>query len=212
MAEEREQREVRKRERAVLAAKVEAEERAWARVEQTYSVATTEAKAAYRAVLLGTDRRGRRYWRFHCAPDRLFVEANWAPTEYQVIGDSDTDCEQSDTCPSSSLPPAHIIPPSLACCPAAARLGYAAYSRWYIFDSQQEMDALAGALVDKGLREGYLKKNLVHSGLLDAVKELVAECAEREKEAKAEDAKIVENGDGPQKTAEEYVKPVFRQL
>ncbi|KAL5967786.1 Tyrosine-protein kinase BAZ1B [Taenia solium] len=167
-AEEREIREAKERERRELEAKIDAEEKALAKAEYEHTVASTEAKLAFRVSALGTDRRDRRYWRFFCAPNRLFVESNWAPEEYHV-GDS----LMREPSIVATFPPSHTFPEGLGSYEIVHRFGYAARSQWYVLDQLDELDALASALVERGARESQLKKNLVQSGLLDSVKELI---------------------------------------
>ncbi|EUB59408.1 Tyrosine-protein kinase BAZ1B [Echinococcus granulosus] len=167
-AEERGIREAKERERRELEAKIDAEEKALAKAEYEHTIASTEAKLAFRVGALGTDRRDRRYWRFFCAPNRLFVESNWAPEEYHV-GDSLIKEPSAVT----SFPPSHTFPEGLGSYEIVHRFGYAARSQWYVFDRPDELDALANALVERGARESQLRKNLVQSGLLDSVKELI---------------------------------------
>ncbi|VDM31325.1 unnamed protein product [Hydatigera taeniaeformis] len=167
-AEEREIREAKVRERRELEAKIDAEEKALAKAEYEHTVASTEAKLAFRVSALGTDRRDRRYWRFFCAPNRLFVESNWAPEEYHV-GDSLI----KEPSVVAAFPPSHTFPEGLGNYEIVHRFGYAARSQWYVLDQLDELDALASALVERGARESQLRKNLVQSGLLDSVKELI---------------------------------------
>ena len=168
-AEEREIREAKERERRELEAKIEAEERALAKAEYEHTIASTESKFAFRSSPLGTDRRDRRYWHFFCAPDRIFVETNWGPEEYHI--GNGVMMESSIV---ASWPPPHIFPDSLSNFDAVHHFGYAAHSRWFVLDQPDELDALANSLVEKGARESQLKKNLVQSGLLDTMKELIA--------------------------------------
>lgn len=167
-AEEREIREAKERERRELEAKIDAEEKALSKAEYEHTVASTEAKLAFRVSALGTDRRDRRYWRFFCAPNRLFVESNWAPEEYHV-GDS----IMKEPSIVAAFPPSHTFPEGLGSYEIVHRFGYAARSQWYVLDQLDELDALASALVERGARESQLRKNLVQSGLLDSVKELI---------------------------------------
>uniref|UniRef100_A0A5K3EW47 Bromodomain adjacent to zinc finger domain protein 1A n=2 Tax=Mesocestoides corti TaxID=53468 RepID=A0A5K3EW47_MESCO len=181
-AEEREIREAKVRERRELEAKIDAEERALAKAEHEHTIASTEAKFSFRVSALGTDRFDRRYWRFFSSPNRLFVEANWAPDEYHV-GDASTK-EKSAV---ATFPPPHLFPDNLANCQAVRQFGYAARSRWFVFDRPDQLDALANALVERGVRESHLKKNLVQVGLLDNMKELImlTEAAENHPEFKS---------------------------
>ncbi|VDL64525.1 unnamed protein product [Hymenolepis diminuta] len=145
------------RQRRELEAKIEAQEKALAKAEHDETVATTDYKLSCRARLLGTDRFDRRYWRFTCAPSRIFVESNWGPEDYRVA-----DSLIAEHCSVSSLPPSHIIPhESLTSTEPAHRFGYAARSNWFVFDQAEELDNLAKALVERGAREGHLKKSLV---------------------------------------------------
>ncbi|VUZ45234.1 unnamed protein product [Hymenolepis diminuta] len=156
-AEEREKRETAERQRRELEAKIEAQEKALAKAEHDETVATIDYKLSCRARLLGTDRFDRRYWRFTCAPSRIFVESNWGPEDYRVA-----DSLIAEHCSVSSLPPSHIIPhESLTSTEPAHRFGYAARSNWFVFDQAEELDNLAKALVERGAREGHLKKSLV---------------------------------------------------
>ncbi len=203
-AEERELREAKERERREVEAKYDAVEKAANKAEQDSTVTNTEAKAAWRANLLGTDRRDRRYWRFFCAPNRLFVEGNWGPEDYQVTAAGPAQPREPPAI--STVPTPHLLPSSVAACPPAKRLGYGAASRWYVFDRVDQMDGLAGALVEKGVRESNLKKNLVQSGLLESVKELISMSKsqnEDEEEGAGDDVVVCENGDEPKKSAEE---------
>lgn len=169
-AEEREMREAKERQRRELEAKVEAEEKALSKAEHDQTVATTESKLAFRASSLGTDRRDRRYWHFFCAPNRLFVESNWAPEDHRV-GESLI----IDSGVAASSPPSYLFPEGFfATLEPVHRFGYAAHSKWFVLDQAEELDALANALVEKGVRESQLKRNLVQSGLLESLKELIA--------------------------------------
>ncbi|KAL5110597.1 Tyrosine-protein kinase BAZ1B [Taenia crassiceps] len=182
-AEEREIREAKERERRELEAKIDAEEKALSKAEYEHTVASTEAKLAFRVSALGTDRRDRRYWRFFCAPNRLFVESNWAPEEYHV-GES----LMKEPSIVATFPPPHTFPEVLDSYEIVHRFGYAARSQWYVLDRLDELDALAGALVERGARESQLRKNLVQSGLLDSVKELIMlSRAEESHESKKEE-------------------------
>lgn len=197
--EERKQRESRERQRRELEAKIELEEKALARVEHDETVAVTDHKLACRAQLLGTDRCDRRYWRFTCAPSRVFVESNWGPEAYLVGNSLITEHSQVD-----SLPPSHIIPEeALASLEPVRRFGYAARSNWFVFDQPEELDNLADALVERGIRESQLRKNLVQSGLLGNLKELIALSRAEE----SNDVVIVESSstNGSAKTPDEYV-------
>uniref|UniRef100_A0A0R3T3U6 Bromodomain adjacent to zinc finger domain protein 1A n=1 Tax=Rodentolepis nana TaxID=102285 RepID=A0A0R3T3U6_RODNA len=169
-AEEREKRETAERHRRELEAKIEAEEKALAKAEHDETVATTDYQLSCRARLLGTDRFDRRYWRFTCAPDRIFVESNWGPKDYRVL-----DSHSNEDYPVASLPPPHIVTDeSLSSAERAHRFSYAARSNWSVFDKAEELDNLSKSLAERGARESHLKKNLVQSGLLENLKELIA--------------------------------------
>ena len=167
-AEEREIREVRERKRRELEAKIEAEGKALAKAKYDHAVASKESKLALRSSALGIDRQDRRYWYFFCAPDRLFVETNWGPEEYHI-----EDGLSKESPVVASCPPPHIFPDNLSNCQAVHCFGYGAYSRWFVLDQPDELDALANALVGMGARESQLKKSLVQSGLLDRMKEII---------------------------------------
>lgn len=56
----------------------------------------------------------------------------------------------------------------------ATYLGYASHSRWLVLDTPSQLDDLAASLVERGFREGGLKKELVHGGILDNIKEIIS--------------------------------------
>nr|CDS31995.1 zinc finger protein [Hymenolepis microstoma] len=169
-AEEREKRETVERQRRELEAKIEAEEKALAKAEHDETVATTDYQLSCRARLLGTDRFDRRYWRFTCAPNRIFVESNWAPEDCRVFDSLTTENYRV-----ASLPPPQIVANEpLSSTEPAHRFGNAAHSNWFVFDKAEELDNLSSSLAERGARESHLKKSLVQSGLLENLKELIA--------------------------------------
>ncbi|BHF66050.1 Tyrosine-protein kinase baz1b [Sparganum proliferum] len=179
-ASEREHKEALERERRELEAQLLAENKAAARATQEYYAAALEARIARRITPLGVDRENRRYWHFFCAPHMLFLEA----------GCADVANAQHLQAPSavSDVPPDPVVhmndtstpPPTprrnssqLAALELANLLGSASNSHWFVFDQAEQLNHLQDSLMDRGYREGPLKKELSQNGVLNTVKELL---------------------------------------
>ncbi|VEL31952.1 unnamed protein product [Protopolystoma xenopodis] len=78
-AAEREAREREERERRAMLAVVQVQQRHLAAAERSYELAKHDFASTQRVSPLGLDRNHRRIWHFRCAPDRIFLEDNWAP-------------------------------------------------------------------------------------------------------------------------------------
>nr|VZH95529.1 unnamed protein product [Spirometra erinaceieuropaei] len=179
-ASEREHKEALERERRELEAQLLAENKAAARATQEYYAAALEARIARRITPLGVDRENRRYWHFFCAPHMLFLEAGCADVENAqhiqappAVSDAPSDpvANMNDT----STPP--LTPrrnsSQLAARELANLLGSASNSHWFVFDQAEQLNHLHDSLMDRGYREGPLKKELSQNGVLNTVKELL---------------------------------------
>ncbi|VDL90975.1 unnamed protein product [Schistocephalus solidus] len=180
-ASEREHKEALERERRELEAQLLAENKAVARATQEYYAAALEARIARRITPLGVDRENRRYWHFFCAPHMLFLEAGCADDENSQK--SKASLTVSDALPGSvtHVDKASTSPPTsprrnsnqMAALELVQLLGSASNSRWFIFDQSEQLDHLHDSLMNRGYREGPLKKELSQNGVLNTVKELL---------------------------------------
>ncbi|TGZ68700.1 hypothetical protein CRM22_004119 [Opisthorchis felineus] len=180
-AAEREEKEAQERERRAAQTKVVAEERLLAQVSKAYELCKAEAHLALRCQPIGLDRYHRRIWFFRCAPDRLFVESDWASpyVNYSVLQPQDLtdnyidltkdehtasrDVEERET----TVPaPAHLVTPYS---PDSISVG-SSWSSWSVYDKPEQLDELASALFERGIRESRLKRHLCTDSLLDSIK------------------------------------------
>ncbi|KAL3320273.1 Tyrosine-protein kinase baz1b [Cichlidogyrus casuarinus] len=138
--------------------------------ERLYNMAVNEcdyarlqARFSCRAYLLGQDRNFHRYWFFRCAPDRLFVEMNWAPPMIEYHSKQAVQSDQMIALPEMALGTEYneTVLQSLFC--------ESLYSKWAVLDSIPQLEALKKGLHPRGERESALKHSLARFGLLDAI-------------------------------------------
>ncbi|KAF7260202.1 hypothetical protein EG68_03654 [Paragonimus skrjabini miyazakii] len=178
----REEEEMLERERRAAQALECAEERAVAQVSRAYDLRAMEARCALRCQPIGVDRFHRRFWYFRCAPDRLFVESNWASpyVNYCVplSQDIQIDLTKNENPSTRGSAKAHMdeetaLPPpanQLISLLSDSHKSDHCWSSWSVFDRPEHLDELAKALLEKGIRENRLKRQLFANGFLDAIK------------------------------------------
>ncbi|TPP61401.1 putative Zinc finger protein [Fasciola gigantica] len=194
-AAEREERENLERERRAALAQEYAQERALSTVLRMHDMRSAEARCALRCHPIGYDRYYRRIWYFRCAPDCLFVESNWAAPHihYSDASISDKQSHVSGEIFRPRSPSTESVLPS----PAHMTDGldnptvHQAWSSWRVYNRPEQLDELAAALLDRGIRESSLKRQLFADGFLDAIKtkwrKFLSNCSG------IEDAKVVTN-------------------
>ncbi|CAH8850715.1 unnamed protein product [Trichobilharzia szidati] len=162
---EREEKENLERQRRLELAQEQAEERAINAVTRLYDTRSAEAKCVFRVNPIGYDRYYRRIWYFHCSPDRLFLEANWACSDI-MYSTNPLKADQDD----EAIPePAHLCVhndqlknETLLC---------SSWSSWYFYDRPEQLDALSNSLLSNGVRECQLKNKLLTDGFLESLKQ-----------------------------------------
>ncbi|CAL8090834.1 unnamed protein product [Calicophoron daubneyi] len=180
-AAEREEKEALERERRAVQAQEYAEERALNAVSRLYQMRADEAKCVSRVQPLGYDRYYRRIWYFRSAPDRLFIESNWAPAcvDYAVPlspttinGIKKEEDHNSTAClfkeEETALPLAAHADLSGEDCTVSTVPS--SWSTWCVYDRPEQLDQLVAALLERGIRESALKRHLLADGLINSMK------------------------------------------